>query len=65
MKDVHQVLHQKEMDLARVRREIEELRSIIRWLAADRTGSTDASGESLPTSGRTPKWFLERDERAA
>jgi hypothetical protein len=45
--------------------EIEELRSIIRWLGADRTGSTDASGESLPTSGRTPKWFLERDERAA
>jgi hypothetical protein len=51
MKDVYQVLRQKEMDLARVRREIEELRSIIPSLADHSAEPMEATGESSLTSG--------------
>ena len=55
MKDLYQVLHQKEMDLARVRKEIETLHSIIPLLAEDkdRPGGRRAG---LPLSrGRAPE----------
>ena len=62
MKDVYQVLRQKEMDLARVRREVEELRSILPWLSDHLAEPPEASGESSLMSGGTNKWFLEPDE---
>jgi hypothetical protein len=65
MKDVYQVLRQKEMELARVRWEIEALRSMIPSLAAAPAEPTDATSESSLMAGRTNKWFLEPDERAA
>ena len=39
MKDLLEVLWQKEMDIARVRREIEALHQVIPLLAEERTGS--------------------------
>ena len=65
MKDVYQVLRQKEIDLARVRWEMEVLRSIIPPLADDPAEPTEATGESSLMAGRANKWFLEPDERAA
>lgn len=62
MKDIQQVLRQKEMELARVRLEVDELRGIIPWLAED---PTKATSEFSPISGRENKWFLEPDEKAA
>ena len=65
MKDVYQVLRQKEIDLARVRLEVEELRSIVPLLSDDPHELTAATWESSLISGSTNKWFLEPDERAA
>ena len=65
MKDVYQVLRQKEMELERVRWEIEALRSMIPSLAADPAEPMEATGQSSVMPGGTTKWFLEPDERAA
>jgi len=65
MKDVYQVLHQKEMDLVLLRLEIEALRSIIPPFADDPAEPTEATGDASLMSGHTNKWFLDLDERAA
>jgi hypothetical protein len=65
MKDVYQVLRQKEMELARVRLEIEELRSLILPFADHPTEPTEAIGESSVVSSCISKWFLETEEKAA
>ena len=61
MKDVYQVLRQKEMELARVRCKIEELRSMIPPFAGEPTEPTKAIAESSLMSGCPNKWFLEPD----
>jgi hypothetical protein len=53
MKDPHRVLHQKEQDLERVRKEIQALLTVIPLLADD-LPSSDVMNEVLLTSSRTP-----------
>ena len=48
MKDAYELLHQKESDLARVRKEIESLNLVAPLLAEDGT-SNDAAENSDPT----------------
>jgi len=48
MKDAYELLHQKESDLARVRKEIESLNIVAPLLAEDRT-SNDETENSDPT----------------
>jgi hypothetical protein len=51
MKDAYELLHQKESDLARVRKEVESLNIVAPLLAEDRT--SDDSGEN---SDPTRRW---------
>jgi hypothetical protein len=56
MKDVYEVLRQKEMDLARLRKEIEALRLVIPLLA-NPTENSDApylAPEQVPKANRWP-----------
>jgi hypothetical protein len=60
MKDVLAVLYQREMDLERVRREIEALRAVIPLLGEE-TPSVQAVTDRFPlTSAESDKWPLER-----
>lgn len=58
MKDIYAVLHQKETDILRVRREIEALRSIIPLLSDE---SAPAPAVANPPSRPQPsnKWPLD------
>jgi hypothetical protein len=55
----------RKWSLARVRQEIEALRSIIPPFAGDPVEPIEATGDACLMAGRTNKWFLEPDERAA
>ena len=48
MKDVNEVLREKEMDIVRLRREIEALRSVIPLLSHDRPLAADETSELQP-----------------
>jgi hypothetical protein len=60
MKDPYQVLRQKEVDTARVRREIEALLLVVPLLADRENQSADAT--EVPLSHRN-KWPLELEMR--
>ena len=64
MKDLYHVLHQKEMDLARVRKEIETLHSIIPLLAEDRDRPGNVTEAVSPAPGHG-RWPLEPESRGA
>jgi len=53
MKDAYQVLHQREEDLSRVRKETESL-SIVARLLADGEGPSDDPGRTSPDSKKKP-----------
>jgi hypothetical protein len=57
MKDIYQVLRQKELDLARVHKEIAALRSVIPLLVEDQDNPTHAV--SPTSSGDRNKWALQ------
>jgi hypothetical protein len=60
MKDVFAVLYQREMDLERVRKEIEALRAVIPLLGEE-TPSVQAAADRFPlASADSDKWPLER-----
>ncbi|MGC2403340.1 MAG: hypothetical protein WA510_26355 [Acidobacteriaceae bacterium] len=60
MKDVFAVLYQREMDLERVRKEIEALRAVIPLLGEE-TPSVQAVADRFPlASADSDKWPLER-----
>ena len=60
MKDVLAVLYQREMDLERVRKEIEALRAVIPLLGEE-TPLVQAVTDRFPlTSADSDKWPLER-----
>jgi hypothetical protein len=60
MKDVFAVLYQREMDLERVRKEIEALRAVIPLLGEE-TPSVQAVTDRFPlASADSDKWPLER-----
>jgi hypothetical protein len=56
MRDLHEVLRQKEMDLARVRQEVEALRYVAPLLfeAEDQPGSPDERSWSAAPKNRWP-----------
>ena len=57
MKDVNRVLQEKEMDIARLRQEIEALRSTIPLISDDRSAAHDDTSElpapKFPATGTT------------
>jgi hypothetical protein len=53
MKDAYEVLQQKEVDLSRVRKEMESL-SIVARLLADGEGPSDDPGRTSPDSNKKP-----------
>ena len=57
MKDIYQVLRQKESDIVCVRKEIEALRTIIPLLEDE--GNNHADAVSLPASDDRNKWPLD------
>lgn len=59
MKDVHQVLRQKESDIVCVRKEIEALRTVIPLLVDE--GNSQANAVALPASDVRNRWPLELD----
>ena len=60
MRDIYQVLRQKESDIVRVHKEIEALRTIIPLLVDE--GNHQADAVSLPVSDERNKWPLELDK---
>ena len=64
MQDLYQLLRQKEMDIERVRREIEALRSVIPLLsedAHDQASPVSASQSRRGGNGGVKGWPAERD----
>jgi len=59
MKDVFAVLRQREMDLARVREEIDAIRLVIPLLIEERDDAANATNVFSTYSRRDNKWPLE------
>ncbi|MBZ5722423.1 MAG: hypothetical protein LAO03_18795 [Acidobacteriia bacterium] len=59
MKDLYEVLRSKEMDIARVRGEIQALRGIIPLLEEETTSSPGSPERPSPSSSQRNRWPLD------
>ena len=63
MRNPHEVLREKEADLARVRHEVEALRRVAALLFEPHDSLSDLPGCLWPTSPSKNRWPLEMDDQ--